>query len=129
MLRAQFAPLLTQFGKPLAELCLEAALGWLVVLAIPKLVRQQRLIGYALREVVWIFISGTATELARAGVVGVLKVGGRQLGAVLADISARARDRPVARVRLRRQRQVDRRLAQVERALREAHVLDRLGGG
>ena len=49
--------------------------------------------------------------------------------ALLGDVLAYGTDRPLDGVRLRRQRQVDRRLGEREPALRQADVLDRVGGG
>ena len=74
-----------------------------------------------------VLVALAAAERLRARVVRVAQVVGRQLRAVLADVGrCAARDRGSERVRLRRQRQVDGRLGEVERALGQADAVDGL---
>src|SRR3989442_13969701 len=106
MLRAQIASLLTQLGQTLSQFRLEPAIGGLVVLAVSERLGKERLFGDCFRQIVWGLVAGAATELARAGVVGVLEIGGRQLCTLLSNVLPGAGDRPVAGVRLRRERQI-----------------------
>src|SRR5438445_13536812 len=101
MLSAQIASLLTQLGQTLSQFRLEPAIGRLVVLRVSERLRKQRLVGDPFRQIVWVLIAGAPAELARAGVVGVLEVRGRQLRALLPHVLPGTRDRPAAGVRLR----------------------------
>ena len=67
-----------------------------------------------------------APELARAGVGGRAERGRRPQVAVLAHVFGCLPERDVRRVRLRRAREVDRRLREVEPRLGQPDVLDRL---
>ena len=66
-----------------------------------------------------------AAERLRAGIVGVPQVVGRRLGAVLAHLRPGRAQGLVGGVRLRRQRQVDGGLGEVERALGQTDTVDR----
>ena len=81
------------------------------------------------RVIVRVVVAEPAAELGRARVGGRLQRGRRARGAMLADLGADLADRALDRVRLRGQRQVDRRLREREPGLGQAHVLDRLRGG
>ena len=70
-----------------------------------------------------------AAELARAGVGGRAQRVGRMEVPVLADVGGRGVERGVGGVRLRRPREVDGRLREVQPRLGQADVLDRLRRG
>jgi len=68
-------------AQPISEVCnafakgrLEATLGRLVVLPVLQRLGEERLIGNAAGQGVGVFVAGDAHQLARAGIVSVLKL-------------------------------------------------------
>ena len=104
-----------------------AVLGELEEALADGLVRHQLLLGDALGVGVRVVVVESPAELLGARVGGAAQRRRRLGRAVLAHPRARALDRLVRGVRLRRERQVHGGLGEVERALGQTHVLDRVG--
>ena len=79
------------------------------------------------RVPVRVVVAAAAPELARRGVRGRLERRRGRLRAGLADVAVDLAERALHGIRLRRQRQVDRRLRERELRLRQPDVLDRVG--
>src|SRR5205085_2259380 len=110
--------------EPLLQRRLLAVVGQLEEALALGLLWHQLLRGDALGAVVRVVVALTAPQSLGGGVGGALERSRRDHGAVLAHPLARLLQSGVRGVRLRREREVDRRLRQVERGLREPHVLD-----
>src|SRR3954447_12802219 len=100
--------------EPLAQLGFLAVLGELEKALADRVVGHQLLVGHTLRTGVRVVIVEPPAELLRARVGGAPQSGRRLGRAVLAHPGARPLDALVRGVRLRRQREVNRRLGQVE---------------
>ena len=107
---------------------LEAPVRRLVEAGAADVGGKQRLVGDAARLVVRVDVALAPAELLRARIVGVAQRVGRQLRAVLADVAHRLADRRGRRVRLGRERQIGRRLREVEGALGHPDPVDGRAG-